>query len=250
MNQLPIVLYPPLFVPKKVGENIWIVDGDTVDMDFKLFTVPFSTRMTIIKLENSDLWVHSPVHLTKELKKEIDKLGKVRYLVAPNKLHYSFIEEWCQFYEEANVLVAKGLDKKLTRKSAIKNITHLEDSVSPAWLKEIDCITFKGSFYVEELVFFHQKSKTLIVTDLIENIETRNVSLFQKFLFKIGDNTYPAGRTPRDLRFTFFFQKHLARQSYQKMKDWQPHNLILAHGRCFFGNAMDHLRQAFFWLEK
>lgn len=250
MNQLPIALYSPLFVPKKVGEHIWIVDGDTINMNFKLFTVPFSTRMTIVKLGNNDLWVHSPVHLTEELKKEVDKLGKVRYLVAPNKLHYSFIEEWCQVYKGVNVLVAKGLEKKLARKSAIKNITHLEDNVSSGWLKEIDCIAFKGSFYVEELVFFHQKSRTLIVTDLIENIETRKVSLFQKFLFKIGDNTYPVGRTPRDLRFTFFFQKHLARQSYQKMKDWAPQNLIVAHGRCSFGQAMDHLTQAFFWLEK
>ena len=59
------------------------------------------------------------------------------------------------------------------------------------WNEEICFTTFEGSFYVKEVVFFHTESSTLILTDLIENIETENLSIFEKLLLKIGDNHYP-----------------------------------------------------------
>ena len=34
--------YTPLYVLKKISENIWIADGEEVAMDFKLFKIPFS----------------------------------------------------------------------------------------------------------------------------------------------------------------------------------------------------------------
>lgn len=233
MNKNLVKVYHPLFVPKKVGPEIWIVDGDTVDMSFKLFTVPFSTRMTIVRLQNHDLWLHSPIHLTDELREEIDKLGTVKHLVAPNKLHYVFIEEWSRAYPQASVWAAKGLEKHFSKSTGIKKFTLLEKNSSPEWSKEINYLPFQGSAYIEELVFFHQQSDTLILTDLIENIELNKPSFFQRLLFKFGDNTAPNGCTPRDFRLTFF-NRRLAKQSYQNMMAWQPKNIILSHGACFF----------------
>lgn len=248
MSQNLVKVYYPLFVPKKVGQEIWMVDGDTVDMSFKLFTVPFSTRMTIVRLENQDLWLHSPIQLTDELKGAIDKLGKVKHLVAPNKLHYVFIEEWSRAYPQASVWAAKGLEKQFLRSTEIKKFRFLDKTSSPEWSKEINYLPFQGSVSVEELVFFHQQSQTLILTDLIENIELNKPSFFQRLLFKLGDNRAPNGHTPRDLRLTFF-NRRLAKQSYQQMVAWQAKNIILSHGACIFGNASKKLQEAFFWLD-
>ena len=33
--------------------DIWIVDGEIVEMNFKITQVPFSTRMTVVRLENN-----------------------------------------------------------------------------------------------------------------------------------------------------------------------------------------------------
>ena len=103
---------------------------------------------------------------------------------------------------------------------------------------------------MKEVVFFHTESSTLILTDLIENIETENVSIFEKLLFKIGDNHYPNGKTPRDLRISFLFGKKQALRSYHKIKKWEPKNIIISHGPCIIGQAKEMLKQAFFWLEK
>ena len=90
----------------------------------------------------------------------------------------------------------------------------------------------------------------MILTDLIENIETEKLSLFEKLLFKIGDNHHPNGKTPRDLRMTFLFGKKQALKSYHKIKKWEPKNIIISHGPCIIGQAKEMLKQAFFWLEK
>ena len=59
---------------KQVCSNLWLADGDTVSF----FTLPYSTRMTIIRLRNRDLWVHSSVRLTADLRTQVNALGNVR----------------------------------------------------------------------------------------------------------------------------------------------------------------------------
>ena len=95
--------YSPLNSLKKIADNLWIVDGEEVQMDFKLFKVPFSTRMTVIRLKNGGIWVHSPIKPSDNLLFEIKQLGEVKHLIAPNVLHYSYIDEWHQLFPEAKV---------------------------------------------------------------------------------------------------------------------------------------------------
>jgi hypothetical protein len=57
--------------------------------------------MTVIKLNDGSLWIHSPIAPNKNLLKEIDLLGKVRYLVSPNKIHYVHIFAWKKIYPDA-----------------------------------------------------------------------------------------------------------------------------------------------------
>jgi hypothetical protein len=46
--------------------------------------------MAAIRLSGGSLFVWSPVALTEDLRAEVDALGEVRYLVAPNSLHHGF----------------------------------------------------------------------------------------------------------------------------------------------------------------
>ena len=61
MSRLELSLYEPLYTLKEVDQNIWIVDGDLIQMDMKIFKLPFQTRMTVIKLNDGKLWIHSPI---------------------------------------------------------------------------------------------------------------------------------------------------------------------------------------------
>ena len=46
--------------------------------------------MAVVKLKNGELWVHSPIDLDEETKKEIDALGEVKHIVSPNYEHLKY----------------------------------------------------------------------------------------------------------------------------------------------------------------
>jgi hypothetical protein len=91
-------LYDPINVYKPVAPNIGIVDGP-----FEYLTVagirlplPFTTRMTVVRLSNGDLFLHSPIKFDRALAEELEKLGSVRHLISPNQFHYAHIGEWAK----------------------------------------------------------------------------------------------------------------------------------------------------------
>lgn len=92
--------------------------------------------MTIIRLKNDDLWIHSPTLLTDNLKEEIDQLGQVRHLISPNKLHYIHIPYWAKVYPDAISWASWGVEKRAKQNHIpIKFKKKLEDSVP--WQQEI-----------------------------------------------------------------------------------------------------------------
>ena len=53
----PLHLYQPLNTLKPWGDDIWIADGGLIRMKFPLgLTIPFSTRMTVVRLADGGLW--------------------------------------------------------------------------------------------------------------------------------------------------------------------------------------------------
>jgi Domain of unknown function (DUF4336) len=86
-----VELYEPINTLKPVGEHLWVVDGPIVRMAFPGGSMPFPTRMVVIRLANGDLFLWSPTELDDMLRAEIEALGPVRHLVSPNKIHYAHI---------------------------------------------------------------------------------------------------------------------------------------------------------------
>src|SRR5262249_51777678 len=71
------------------ADQLWIADMDAQRGGFE-----FGARMTVVRLPGGELWLHSLVALTPELRQELDGLGPVRFLVAPNRLHYQHLAEF------------------------------------------------------------------------------------------------------------------------------------------------------------
>lgn len=82
--------YEPLHVLKPVSRDIWIADGGWI----RLYGLPFPTRMTVVRLADGGLWVHSPIAELHGLGDAVAALGPVRHLVAPNWLHYAWVTAW------------------------------------------------------------------------------------------------------------------------------------------------------------
>jgi hypothetical protein len=60
--------YEPTGTLKPVTEGLWIVDGPVIGFGYLGMKFPFPTRMTIVRLADGGLWLHSPTELRPSLK--------------------------------------------------------------------------------------------------------------------------------------------------------------------------------------
>ncbi len=243
-------LYQPINTLKPIAENIWIVDGPEIRMTYpwlKFLWMPFPTRMTVVRLSDGALWLHSPTPVCDELAGAIELLGTIRFLIAPNRLHYWWIGDWRARYPQAIAYAAPGV-----RESAAGRFDHFDEELAdtpPAeWRGEIEHILVRGDF-MTEAEFLHIASRTLILTDLVENFEPRRfASRFLRWLVRMAGCADPDGTMPVDLRATFHRHRAAMRQAVERMLAWAPDRVVLAHGRWYPDNAVLELKRAFRWV--
>lgn len=235
--------YEPLNTLKPVGENAWVVDGPAI----RFYGLPFSTRMTVVRLANGDLWLHSPTVFDAGLAQGLSELGPVTHLIAPNWIHYAYVAEWQAAYPQATAWAAPGVAERAASRNVEMRIDHdlnVDEAQGP-WQGEIEQMVVQGSAVHHEAVFFHNTSATLILTDLIENFEAAKVPWWMGLVGRMAGIMDPKGQMPRDMRLTFRRHHPELRAAVERMLSWQPERIILAHGRWYNTNAEAELRRAF-----
>lgn len=234
--------YEPLNTLKPVAQDIWVVDGPMI----RFYGMPFSTRATVIRLKNGDIWVHSPTKLDAGLIAEIRALGPVRHLIAPNWIHYAYVAEWQEQFSETVSWAAPGVKDRAESKGMTIRFDHdLGDSAAAPWQGEIDQQIVRGSKVHQEAVFFHRASSTLILTDLIENFEPKNLPWWMRIFTRMAGILDPDGQMPRDMRMTFHKGQDELRSAVLMMIDWAPKRVIVAHGRWYRSGGVDEIKRAF-----
>jgi hypothetical protein len=122
--------------------------------------------MIVIKLTDGALWVNSPVLTPNGELDRIKALGPVRYLVAPTQLHLWRLEEWQDFFPDAELWGPPQITKRF---QPLSFAGLLREAPPNCWAQDLDQTVLKGNCFVEELAFYHKKSRTLIMTDFIQN---------------------------------------------------------------------------------
>jgi hypothetical protein len=242
--------YPPLNALKPVTDDVWIVDGPLIEFGPPLLRMPFPTRMSIIRI-GRQLFIHSPTPLTAGLKAEIAAVGEPAWIIGPNRIHYWWIPEWCEAYPDAvPYLAPRIIDQAGDRLDQVSHRCHqLDDRSGYPWDAAIDTLPVHGS-YMSEIVFFHRPSRTLVLTDMIENFEPKKLGLLSRVLTWLGGAQHPDGKMPRDMRLTYRARAADLRVAVDTMIGWDPARIILAHGRWYERGGADELRRAFRWLLK
>ena len=246
---MPYTVYQPQQQLIPLAPDLWITEGPLIRMAMGPLRVPFPTRMTVIRLSSGDLFVHSPIEPTPALLQAVATLGRVQHLVSPNAIHYAWIPAWREAFPDAAAWASPGVRRRARSQGIEVHFdADLADSPDPAWADDVDQLIFRGSSVLEEVVFFHRASGTLILTDLIENFEGPRTAPRWRWLLRLAGVLDPNGKAPADLRATFFGRKAIARACRDRMFAWNPDRVILAHGRYFETDGMAELRRAFRWL--
>lgn len=239
--------YPPLNTLKPIADDVWLVDGPVIAFGMPWPKMPFPTRMTVIRLTDGGLFIHSPTPITDELKAEVDATGPVRFIVGPNRIHYWWVPDWRDAYPDAEVYLAPRI-----REQAGDRIDFAAEEMTARsgypWDEEIGTLPVSGDF-MTEVIFFHIRSRTLILTDFIENFEPEKLSNpLMRLLTRFGGVQAPDGQMPRDMRLTYRRQKPQLRKAVETMIGWNPERIVISHGRWFEENGANELRRAFRWV--
>jgi hypothetical protein len=135
-----------------------------------------------------------------------------------------------------------------TAKKRLPRHRALDERPSPLWAGTIDQLVVSGGI-LSEIVSFHRPSRTLVLTDLIENFELSGIrSPWLRALLRIGGVIDPDGKSPLDMRLSLCGHRAELRNAVRTMLAWKPERVLLAHGRWYNRDGEHELRRAFRWV--
>jgi hypothetical protein len=225
----------PLLRP--LDENLWVLERP-----LRVFGLQIGARMTVIRLANGDLFLHSPVELGAEARGALDELGPVRHIAAPNKVHHLYFAEAAAAYPEATRYAAPGLPEK--RRDLVFHEV-LGDDPPAAWSGEIDQLWFRGAPHIEEIVFCHRPSRTLLLTDLAFNVRATR-SLWTQIWLRANGVYGKFG--PSRLVRRLIRDESAARACLDRILAWDFDRVVVSHGVVLQGRGRRVLRDAYKWM--
>jgi hypothetical protein len=237
--------YPPLDTPKPVAEGVFIVDSQ---MSGTMGMV-LGVRMTVIRLPDGGLLLHSPTRFSHALKRELEQIGPIRHLVAPNIAHWLFLKDWQAACPEATTWAAPGLrDRAQVRRAGLRLDHDLTDTPPAAWGDALELATVPGGLGFHETALFHRPSRSLLLTDLVLNLEEQKVPAPVRPIGRLFGIEAPDGMPPPYLRAVVRMRQAEAARAAEHLLALQPERVIFAHGQWFQQNGTAALRHSLRWL--
>ncbi len=222
---------------QQLAENLWAVERPQ-----RFWGLEVGSRMTVVRLEDRSLLLHSPVALDAQLRCELDALGAVRYAVAPNRFHHLHAGDVARAYPNARLWVAAGVERKRPD-LAIAGV--LTDDAPAEWQREVDQLYFHGRPFENEVVFRHRTSRTLLLCDLAFNFGPTAPVVTRLVMTLLGGYGYfrPTRLDPLLIR-----DRPAARRSLEQILAWDFDRVVVAHGNVLERGGRDALRTGYRWL--
>jgi hypothetical protein len=211
---------------RQIDVNLWVAD-----QSLRYLALDVGTRMSVIRLADRQLAVISPIDADPELEHQLNELGTVRYIIAPNLYHHLFVAKFKALYPFAQLWAAPGLGFKQPDLPIDRILQRHEQSV----VQGLEYLLFdgfktlglNGAAVLNECVFFHHFSRTLILTDTafhfdqsypwVTQIAARVLGSYQRL-------------SPSVLERIATRDKQAVRQSVENVLAWDFDRVIMAHG--------------------
>lgn len=202
--------------------------------------IKIQTRMTVIRLHDGGLWIHSPIEPTPSLQAELLGLGDVRFVLAPNRTHHLFFHRFLKAFPHANGFIAPGLAEKVSELSQYPVLPSPEP-----WQSDFDSWFMDGLPVLSETVWFHKTSGTLLLTDLLFSFGNNNSGLEKLIARLLG--VYD--RLGMSLTMKLMTKNKLAlRRSIEPLLLLPVRRIVLAHDQVIEEQPTLRLKEAFEWL--
>jgi hypothetical protein len=203
---------------RTIAENLWVTDG-TIQMP----PGPLPRRMSIARLANGELVVFSAIALDDAGFVEVEQLGRPSFLVVPNGFHRQDAPVWKARYPGMRVVAPPGA------RSAVEEVVPVDDSTGEFGDPSVRFVAVAGTKGESALVVQHRAGATVVVNDLIGNVQHAR-GLMRLILTLMGFS----GRrpqVPRAYRARAIDDAGLVAQQFRQWADLpQLQRIIMSHG--------------------
>lgn len=218
-----------------IADNLW-----TVTRRQRFWGLETGTRMNIVRLADGSLFVHCPVALDAETRREVDALGPVRAIVSSSLFHHLYIGEWTSAYPKASLWGCPGLAKK---RPDLPWTGVLGDGPDAAWEADLDQAPFTSRFE-HEVVFLHRATRTFVCADALLNLSKHPSAVTRAAAFLMGNSGPGKGYLERIAVQDWA----LGRKQVDRILQWDFDGALLAHGGLVAHGAREAMREAYAWL--
>lgn len=208
----------------------------TFDTVLKTPGLDLPVRSTLVRDQNRSVLI-SPIRFSDQQVAEIKNLGPVTDIVAPCLYHHLFVKKALKLFPTARVWGAPGFDKKrpdIPWTGFIKSSNWAHQDV-------LEALPIEGVPALNEVVFFHPSTRTLITSDLCFNMHKPTGWAAGVILRLIG--TYNGFAISRLLKL-ILKNKPAFEASLQKLFLWNFDKVIMSHGAIVENNGKAYLREA------
>jgi len=216
---------------RQLHDDLWVTQRPLSFLGLEL-----GTRMTVIRF-GEDLLLHSPIAPDDALLDALAELGQVRWVIGPNRFHHLYLGHWVALGAEAWGVPC------LHRKRTDLAFAGAPGADTP-WPDALVCHPVHSIPLTEEAVFFHRPSQTLIVSDLLFNLQPDAPWLSRAALWVGGG--YPGICCTVVERLAM--KRSVGREDLTHILGWDFERVVLAHGAVVEEGGNDALRAAYRWL--
>nr|WP_305097790.1 hypothetical protein [Croceibacterium sp. D39] len=199
----------------------------------------------MIRLSEGGLFVWSPIALSQNLKAQVDALGQVEFIVAPNAVHHLFFGDWASAYPEALLF---GPARLMRKRPEIAWDGTLEDAAVAGWAADINQVVVRRGQIDIETVFFHRASGTAVFADLIQHFERTWFKGWRAFAARLDLMTAPQAEVPRKFRLALG-KGAAARTAVERILQWPIERVVMAHGEPVMRDGHAFIADRFRWLK-
>lgn len=221
---------------ERLGENCW-----TVTQSLSLAGADLGTRMVVVRTGGA-LMLHSPVRIDDALAAELERLGEVRWLVAPCAFHHLYLRRASERWPRAEVLVVPGVSRKQP-KLRIDGV--LPEDRPTAWDGSLEVRMIGGMPRLNEVALLHRPSKTLLLADFLFNI-TEQQSVWGRTVLKLA-GAY-GGPVQSKLFRLLMKDREAVRATREAILEWDFDRITVCHREVVDRRAKDTFARVTAWI--
>ena len=206
-------------VLKEVVENVWEANAP-----LKLPGLRMDHRMTVLRLQNGELVVHSPIEFSAAFHNALLELGRPKWFVAPSRFHDMFWPNWFRAFPNARFVAAPGVNEDHS------NLPFNDElgTGSDFWGGELVAVPIRGMPKINEVALIHQASRSLIVADLIFNLDATAQNFIGRLFLK-ANGLYQKPGVSRIFR-SYIKDRDAFTQSIGEIQSHTFDRIIIGHG--------------------